>query len=62
MFKPKTLTFAVGQWQKYLTISVLPDVVLEGNKTVNIVLSNPSSGLVIARTTGVLTIVNDDEV
>jgi hypothetical protein len=58
--KPKTVTFRPGQWQATLAIPVLPDTVMEGDEVVDIVLTNPSTGLTITRSTGTLTIVDDD--
>ena len=56
----KTVTFNAGQFQHSYAISVLQDLVHEGNETATLTLSNPSSGLVISRTVGTLTILDDD--
>jgi hypothetical protein len=57
---PKVLTFKAGQFQKTVSVTVLPDMVHEGNETARITLSDPSSGLVLGRSAGTLTILDDD--
>ncbi|MFM5949522.1 MAG: Calx-beta domain-containing protein, partial [Novosphingobium sp.] len=55
-----TLTFAAGVFTQTITISVIGDTVPEFNQILNVVLSNPTGGAVIADATGVGTIINDD--
>jgi hypothetical protein len=61
-YKPwaaKTLTFTAGQFQKVISVSVLPGSSTQ-SKTALLTLSNPSAGLGINRSVGTLTIVNHD--
>ncbi len=44
-FPTKTLTFLAGQWQKAISVSVFADLLLESDEYVDVVLSNPTSGL-----------------
>ncbi len=55
-----TLTFAANTTTRTVTVSVRGDTVDEGNETVVITLSNPSSGTVISTATGTGTITDDD--
>jgi hypothetical protein len=55
-----TLHFAVGQWQKVVSVGVRPDGQREADETVGITLSNPTGGLELGRSGGTLTILNDD--
>ena len=55
-----TLTFAVGETLKTVTVSVVGDTTAEQNETFALSLSAPSSGLVIDTTSSTSTIVNDD--
>ena len=57
-----TLTFAAGVFTQTITISVIGDTVPEFNQVLNVVLSNPTGGAVIADATGVGTIINDDPI
>src|SRR5687768_2978065 len=43
-----TLTFAAGVTTATFTVSILGDTVVEGNERLRLVLSNPSSGAVLA--------------
>jgi hypothetical protein len=56
----KTLTFKAGQWQKAVAIPVKPDLVSEPDETVTVTLSNTTGGLVVGRSVGTVTILNDD--
>ena len=58
--KTKVLTFKAGQWQKAVAIPVLPDVAVETDETISVTLTNADSGLVIGRSVGTVTILNDD--
>jgi hypothetical protein len=60
LLKPKTLTFKAGQWQKPVSIPVLPEIAPEGDETVTVTLSSPSAGLSLGRSTGTLQILDDD--
>ena len=57
-----TVSFAVGEASKNVTVPVLPDTANEPDETVTVTLSNPSAGTPLG-TPGVttLTIVDDDE-
>jgi hypothetical protein len=55
----KTLTFLAGQFQKVITVSVIPGSGTQ-DKTAFLTLSSPSSGLTISRSVGTLTIANHD--
>ncbi len=58
--KPKVLTFKVGQFQKSVALSTLTNMLSQSNKVVNFTLSSPSSGLSLSRSSGTITILNDD--
>ncbi|WP_334144993.1 Calx-beta domain-containing protein [Rhabdothermincola sp.] len=58
--KPKRITFRAGTWKKAVSMLLYPDAVIEPDETITVVLSDPSSGLVIARSGGTGTIANDD--
>jgi serralysin len=55
-----TLTFAVGETVKIVTVQVVGDTTNEQNETFALTLVTPSSGLVIDTTSSTSTIVNDD--
>ncbi len=55
-----TLTFASGVTLQTIDITILPDSVYEGNETVNVTLSNVSSGATIQDAVGILTITDDE--
>jgi len=59
-FAARTVVFKPGQWRKAVTLSVLADTVADGGEQVQLVLSSPSGGLTIARSTGSFTIIDDD--
>ena len=56
----KTITFKPGQRQKTVPIAVVPDIVSEGDETVTITLSSPGAGLVLGRSGGTATILDED--
>jgi hypothetical protein len=56
-----TLTFASGEMSKQISIPILEDIFAEPSETVNIALSNPSSGAgLISPSSAVLTINDND--
>jgi hypothetical protein len=57
-----TLTFAPGETSKVLTFKVRQDLMVEGNETFSVVLSNPSSGGQITTASDAGTINNDDAI
>ena len=58
---PITVTFADGETSKTITIPIDDDTVYETTETVNLSLSNPTSGATLGtQNTATLTIVNDD--
>ena len=56
-----TLTFNPGDTTKTITVSVIGDTVVEPDETFLVALSNPSTGVTLATTNGVGTIINDDQ-
>lgn len=60
--KAGTLSFKAGATVKYITVAVKPDVTLEADETLSVLLSNPSggTGLSPSSATGTVTILNDD--
>jgi Trp operon repressor len=54
------LSFAANQTQAFVTITMAEDTVEEGTETLNLTLSNASSGAVIGRTTAVGSIADND--
>jgi chitinase len=55
--KPKTLTFAPGQFQKPVAVTAYPVSGADSVKTASVTLSNASSGLSIGRAVGTLTFI-----
>jgi Ca2+-binding RTX toxin-like protein len=55
-----TLTFAAGELEKTVTISVKGDVTFEANEDVTLTLSNPSTALTLAVASATTTILNND--
>jgi serralysin len=55
-----TVTFAPGEMQKTVTVSIVGDTTQEADETFSVLLSAPSSGIVIVDSQGDGTIVNDD--
>jgi glucose/arabinose dehydrogenase len=55
-----TLHFAAGETTKTLTFLVTEDAFVEGNETVNLILSNPKGAVVGGQSTAVLTIIDND--
>jgi len=54
------VTFKAGQYQHSYSILVVEDAAHEGNEMATLTLSDPSSGVVISRSVGTLTILDDD--
>ena len=62
-YKPlaaNVLTFKAGQFQKTISIRVVPDLIRETDETATFSLSAPSAGLTLGRASGTLTILDDD--
>ncbi|MCU7829498.1 MAG: thrombospondin type 3 repeat-containing protein [Candidatus Thiodiazotropha sp. (ex Myrtea sp. 'scaly one' KF741663)] len=59
---PTTLSFADGEVSQTFTLTLGPDVVYEGDETVNLALSNPQNALLGVQDTAVLTITEDDPI
>jgi uncharacterized repeat protein (TIGR01451 family) len=58
-----TLSFATGETFKTFSVSIVDDLYVEGNETVNLSLSVPSSGVFLGSpNTATLTIFNDDHI
>lgn len=56
-----TLNFAIGETSKSFFVNVTDNALNDGNKTINLTLSNPLSGLILGiPATAVLTIVDDE--
>ncbi|MEA3397763.1 MAG: Calx-beta domain-containing protein [Chloroflexota bacterium] len=55
-----TLTFSPGVTSQTFTVPITDDTEIEGDETVNLVLSNPANALLGSPSSAVLTIVNDD--
>jgi hypothetical protein len=58
--KSGTLTFSPGTTQQVVTVLVNGDLTVENNEIFNLVLSNPTNGILGTASTGIGTIVNDD--
>jgi hypothetical protein len=56
----RTLTFLPGQYAKSFSIKLLPDLSVEEPEQISVQLGNPTGGLDIERSTGTVTILNDD--
>lgn len=54
------LTFNSGVATQTVTVTVSGDVIVEGDETLNVTLSNPNNGATISDALGIGTIVNDD--
>ncbi|MGZ4388225.1 MAG: Calx-beta domain-containing protein, partial [Gaiellaceae bacterium] len=55
-----TLTFAAGTTVAYVAVQIVGDTVAEPTETFSVVLSSPSGGVTIAKSTGVVTIIDND--
>jgi uncharacterized repeat protein (TIGR01451 family)/uncharacterized delta-60 repeat protein len=55
-----TVFFSSGESSRTITVPVYNNALKDGNKTINIALSNTSGTAILGRSTGVLTIVDDD--
>ena len=57
-----TVTFGPGETSKAFSIPILDDALVEGNETVNLILSNPTGGAMLgAKASATLTIVDDNQ-
>lgn len=54
------VSFAIGETTRTVTIPIINDLLIEGDETVTMELTNAIGGLLIAPTTATLTIVDDD--
>jgi hypothetical protein len=54
------LTFIAGQTSRTFRVLIVDDVFPEGNETVNLTLSNPTNGSLVAPVTATVTIVDND--
>ena len=61
-YRPVTnlVSFAIGETTRTVTIPILNDLLIEGNETVTMELTNSVGGLLIAPITATLTIVDND--
>lgn len=57
-----TVTFGVGQTQKFITVNVAGDKTVEQNEAFDVILSNPSADSVVLGASATGVIVNDDQV
>jgi hypothetical protein len=56
----KTLIFKPGQYQKFASVPIIPDLESEPDETVTLTLSNATGGATVGRTSGTLTVLDDD--
>jgi hypothetical protein len=58
----KTVTFLPRQFQKVVTLPIFPNTTHDGDRTINVVLSNPSpaNSVTLTRPMGTITILDDD--
>ncbi len=56
-----TLSFAAGEMEKSITITVFGDAEIEGDETLFVTLANATAGMVLADGLGTGTILNDDQ-
>ena len=54
------LIFSIGEYGKTITVPIINNDLIEGNKTVNVVLSNPSDRAVLGTNTATITVLDDD--
>jgi serralysin len=55
-----TVSFAIGETSKTITVLIAGDTTVEQNETFGVTLSSPTSGLVIGTASATATILNDD--
>ena len=55
-----TLVFATGETNKTFSVPIIDDLLLEGNETIELVLTNLTGGAVPGQLTAILTIVDND--
>lgn len=55
-----TISFAANETAKTITVQVLGDTTVESNEKFAVTLSSPSTGLILANTAVIATILNDD--
>lgn len=54
------LIFSIGEYNKTITVPIINNDLIEGNKTVKVLLSNPSDRAVLGTNTATITILDDD--
>jgi uncharacterized delta-60 repeat protein/uncharacterized repeat protein (TIGR01451 family) len=54
------LIFSIGEYNKIITVPIINNDLIEGNKTVKVVLSNPSDRAVLGTNVATITILDDD--
>ncbi len=54
------LIFSIGEYSKTVTVPIINNDLIEGNKTVKVVLSNPSDRAVLGTNTATITVLDDD--
>ncbi|HKQ36617.1 MAG TPA: Calx-beta domain-containing protein [Verrucomicrobiae bacterium] len=55
-----TVSFGVGETSKVVTVQITDDFIFEGNESVQLVLSNPSTNTIIGSSNAVLVIFDDE--
>jgi hypothetical protein len=54
------LIFSIGEYNKIITVPIINNDLIEGNKTVKVLLSNPSDRAVLGTNAATITILDDD--
>ena len=58
---PIAVTFAIGETSQTITVPIIDDTKFEPNETINLALTNPSSGVILGtQNTATLTIIDND--